>query len=88
LRVDVVGPVCESSDIFAKNIKLPPVEEGALLCLFTTGAYGFSMSSNYNSRIKPAEVLVAGDKDYLIRERETYKDLWRNQPLAEIRNIL
>lgn len=88
LRVDVVGPVCENADTFAKNVKLPPLEEGDLLCLFTAGAYGFSMSSNYNSRIKPAEVLVTGDNDYLIRERETYKDLWRNQPLAEIKNIL
>lgn len=88
LRVDVVGPVCESSDTFAKNIELPPLKEGDLLCLFTAGAYGFSMSSNYNSRLKTAEVLVAGDKDYLIRERETYKDLWRKQKLVEIKDIL
>ncbi len=88
LNVDVVGPVCESSDTFAKNVELTPIKEGDLLCLFTAGAYGFSMSSNYNSRLKTAEVLVAGDNDFLIRERETYKDLWRKQKLIKTRDIL
>ncbi len=73
--VDVVGPVCESADFFAKDRVLPPVKRGDLLSVFTAGAYGFSMSSNYNARSRPAEVLVDGSKFTLIRKRETYEDL-------------
>ena len=73
--VDVVGPVCESADFFAKDRVLPPVKRGDLLSIFTAGAYGFSMSSNYNARSRPAEVLVDGSKFTLIRKRETYEDL-------------
>jgi len=73
--VDVVGPICEPSDFFAKDRALPPVKRGDLLSIFAAGAYGFSMSSNYNARGRAAEVLVDGDKFSIIRKRETYKDL-------------
>ncbi len=73
--VDIVGPVCESTDAFAIHRRLPSVKRGDLLAIMTTGAYGFSLASNYNSRPKPAEILV--DKDYarVIRDRQTYEDL-------------
>jgi diaminopimelate decarboxylase len=73
--VDVVGPVCESTDAFAVQRRLPAVKRGDLLGILTTGAYGFSLASNYNSRPKPAEILV--DKNYarVIRDRQTYEDL-------------
>ena len=73
--VDVVGPICESADFFAKDRPLPPVNRGDLLSIFTAGAYGFSMSSNYNARGRAAEVLVDGSKFSIIRKRETYEDL-------------
>jgi len=73
--VDVVGPICEPADFFAKDRALPPVKRGDLLSIFTAGAYGFSMASNYNARPRPAEVLVDGDKFSIIRKRETYEDL-------------
>lgn len=73
--VDVVGPVCESADFFAKDRALPPVKRGDLLSVFTAGAYGFSMASNYNARPLPAEVLVDGDKFTIIRKRQIYDDL-------------
>lgn len=72
---DVVGPICESADFFAKDRLLPPVKRGDILVIFTAGAYGFTMSSNYNSRVRAAEVLVDGDKFKIIRKRETYEDL-------------
>jgi diaminopimelate decarboxylase len=73
--VDVVGPICESADFFAKDRALPPVKRGDLISVFTAGAYGFSMSSNYNARGRAAEVLVDGKKFLNIRKRETYEDL-------------
>jgi len=76
--VDVVGPVCESGDFLGKGRKLA-VREGDYLAILGAGAYGFSMSSNYNSRRRAAEVLVKGNKVYLIRERETYRDLVRKE---------
>lgn len=72
---NVVGPVCESGDFLAKDRNLPKVTRGDLLCTFSAGAYGMAMSSNYNSRLRAAEVLVTGDKVRLIRRRETYSDL-------------
>jgi len=72
---DVVGPVCESADCFAAARKLPPVQRGDLLAIFTAGAYGFAMSSQYNSRPRPPELLVQGKLTRLIRRRETYQDL-------------
>jgi len=73
--VDIVGPVCESGDFLAKDRRLPPLQRGDLVCIFTAGAYGFTMSSQYNSRPRAAEVLVAGSSARLIRRRETYDDL-------------
>jgi diaminopimelate decarboxylase len=73
--VDVVGPICESGDFLARNRELPLTREGDLLCVFDVGAYGFSMSSNYNARPRAAEVLVDGGRARLIRRRETYQDL-------------
>lgn len=73
--VDVVGPICESGDYLAKGRPLPHVERGDLLAVFTAGAYGFAMSSNYNNRPRVAEVLVEGDTFRVIRKRETLEDL-------------
>jgi diaminopimelate decarboxylase len=73
--VDVVGPICESGDYLAKARPLPPTRRGDLLAVFTAGAYGFAMSSNYNNRPRAAEVLVDGDSYKVIRRRETYEDL-------------
>jgi diaminopimelate decarboxylase len=73
--VDVVGPICESADFFAKDRPLPPVKRGDLISIFTAGAYGFSMSSNYNARPRAAETIVDGSKFSVIRKRETYEDL-------------
>ncbi|MHC5110901.1 MAG: diaminopimelate decarboxylase [Planctomycetota bacterium] len=73
--VDVVGPVCESGDFLAKGRHLPPMSRGDLLCVYSSGAYGSVMSSQYNSRPRAAEVLVSGSDVALIRRRETYEDL-------------
>jgi diaminopimelate decarboxylase len=73
--VDVVGPICESADFFAKDRAFPPVKRGDLLSIFTAGAYGFSMASNYNARGRAAEVLVDDKNFSVIRKRETYEDL-------------
>lgn len=81
---DVVGPLCESSDCFARDVRLPVMKEGDLLAIFTAGAYGSVMGSNYNSRLHPAEVAVAGNSVRLIRERQTIKDLARGQHWKEI----
>lgn len=81
---DVVGPLCESSDSFAKAIRLPVMKEGDLLAIFTAGAYGSAMGSNYNSRLRPAEVAVAGNNVRLIRERQTVRDIVRGQHWKEI----
>ena len=73
--VDVVGPICEAADFFAKDRALPPTKRGRLISIFTAGAYCSTMSSNYNARRRAAEVLVDGDKFSVIRKRETYEDL-------------
>ncbi len=73
--VDVVGPVCESGDFFARDRKLAPVEPGDLVALLDAGAYGMAQSSNYNTRPRAAEVLVEGNKARLIRRRESMEDL-------------
>ena len=74
-KVDVVGPVCESGDFLAKQRALPVLEQGDLLAVFSAGAYGMSMASNYNSRPRAAEVLVDGETSMLARRRETLQDL-------------
>lgn len=76
---DVVGPICESGDFLAVDRAIPRVERGQLLAVMSAGAYGFSMSSNYNSRPRVAEVLVRDDQFYVIRERESYSDLVRGE---------
>jgi diaminopimelate decarboxylase len=73
--VDVVGPVCETGDFFARDRKLAPIEPGDLVALLDAGAYGMAQSSNYNTRLRPAEVLVEGTRARLIRRRETIADL-------------
>lgn len=76
---DVVGPICESGDFLAKDRELPPFKQGDLLAVASAGAYGFTMSSNYNSRVRAAEVMVKGDSFEVIREREEYRDLARGE---------
>jgi diaminopimelate decarboxylase len=73
--VDVVGPVCESGDFLAQDWPMPPIKRGDALAVFTAGAYGFTMSSNYNARGRAAEVLVDGSEFKVISRRETYEDL-------------
>jgi diaminopimelate decarboxylase len=75
--VDVVGPICESGDFFARGRELPVVNEGELLAILDAGAYGMVLASNYNSRPRPAEVLVDGKSVKVIRRRETMDDLLR-----------
>ena len=77
--VDVVGPICESGDFLAKDREMPDVKQGDLLAVMGAGAYGYSMSSNYNSRMRAAEVMVKGKEYYIVRERETYNDLIDNE---------
>jgi diaminopimelate decarboxylase len=74
-EVDIVGPVCESGDFFAKNYPLPKLEHNDLLVIHSAGAYGFGMGSNYNTRGRSAEVALEGGKSRLIRRRETFEDL-------------
>lgn len=78
---DIVGPLCESGDFLARGVRLPKVEKGGYLALFTAGAYGSSMSSNYNTRMRPVEIAVAGEKVIVIREKDTFRDITRNQKL-------
>ncbi|MDO8662273.1 MAG: diaminopimelate decarboxylase [Candidatus Omnitrophota bacterium] len=78
-KADIVGPICESGDFLAKERIVPNLEEGDYLAVMGAGAYGFSMASNYNSRRRPQEVLVNKDKVSVIRKRESYKDLIRNE---------
>jgi diaminopimelate decarboxylase len=72
---DVVGPICESGDFFAKDREITRPQRGDLLAVMSAGAYGFTMASNYNSHPKPPEILVDGDRYYVIRKRETFDDL-------------
>jgi diaminopimelate decarboxylase len=78
-KIDVVGPVCESGDFFALDREMPKLHEGDLLAIMSAGAYGFVMASNYNSRPLPAEALVRGDNVALIRKRQTWEDLVRDE---------
>ena len=79
MKMDVVGPICESGDWLAKDRQLSKLEEGDLLCVNSAGAYGYTMSSNYNSRPRGAEVLVDGRKYRVVRRAETYDDLIRGE---------
>jgi len=80
---DVVGPICESSDFLAKGRKIPNLRSGELIAVMSAGAYGFSMSTNYNSRPRVAEVLVRDDRMFVIRRREDYEDLVRGEEIPE-----
>jgi diaminopimelate decarboxylase len=79
IRADIVGPVCETGDFFARHRVLPATGPGELLAIFTAGAYGFVMSSNYNARPRPVEVMVEGGRWRLARRRETYRDMIRGE---------
>ncbi len=81
IKVDIVGPICESGDFFAKDRSMPELETGNLLAVMGAGAYGFSMSSNYNSRRRAVEILVNGDEFFIIRKRETFKDLTKGESI-------
>ncbi|HZT52329.1 MAG TPA: diaminopimelate decarboxylase [Stellaceae bacterium] len=81
---DIVGPVCESGDFFAQARELPEPRPGELLAVMSAGAYGFVMASNYNSRPRAAELMVDGRQVHVIRQRETFEDLIRGEPLVEI----
>jgi diaminopimelate decarboxylase len=83
ITADVVGPICESGDFLAKGRKLPAFEPGELLAVMSAGAYGFSMSSNYNSRPRVPEILVRDDRWHVIRKRETWEDLSRGEEIPE-----
>ena len=80
--MDVVGPICESGDFISRNRLLPALEPGDLIAIMGAGAYGFAMSSNYNSRPRAAEILVRGARFSVIRRRENYSDLTRGEEIA------
>ncbi|NOZ68999.1 MAG: diaminopimelate decarboxylase [Deferribacteres bacterium] len=83
IQADVVGPICESGDFFARERRLNRPVHGDLLAVMSAGGYGFSMSSNYNSRLRPAEVLARGDEFYVIRKREQYRDLTKGTQIPD-----
>lgn len=83
MTVDVVGPICESGDFLAKDRQIPVAEPDELLAVMSAGAYGFTMASNYNARPRPAEVLVRGDRHFIIRARESYEDLTRGEDIPD-----
>jgi diaminopimelate decarboxylase len=83
-EADIVGPICETGDFLAKGRMMPVCEQGDLLAVMSAGAYGFTMSSNYNSRPRVAEVLVDGSEFRVIRKRETFADLIRGEQQVEL----
>ncbi|MDP2838644.1 MAG: diaminopimelate decarboxylase, partial [Syntrophales bacterium] len=86
VTTDVVGPICESGDFLAKRRRIPAVERWELLAVMSAGAYGFSMSSNYNSRPRIPEILVRDDRWYVIRKRENCEDLVRGEEIPDFLN--
>jgi diaminopimelate decarboxylase len=76
---DIVGPICESGDFLARNRHMPLVGEGDLLAVMSAGAYGYTMSSNYNSRPRVPEIMVIKDRFHVVRERESYRDLVKGE---------
>lgn len=82
-QADIVGPICESGDYLAKERQLPEFERGELVAVMSAGAYGFTMSSNYNSRPRVAEVLVKGSRSYVIRRREIYSDIVKGEKIPK-----
>jgi diaminopimelate decarboxylase len=81
MTADVVGPVCETGDFFARDRQLRALQTGDLIALRTAGAYGFVLSSNYNSRPRPCELLIDGSHVIVARKRETFDDLIRGESL-------
>ncbi len=81
--VDIVGPICESGDFFARDRCLPKLKKDDLLVILSAGAYGFAMSSNYNARPRVPEVMVKGEEFFIIREREKYEDLIRGEVIPD-----
>ena len=81
---DVVGPICESGDFFAKDREIPRPQEGDLLAVMSAGAYGFTMSSNYNSRPRAPEILVDGDNFHVVRKRESFEDLISGETIPQV----
>jgi diaminopimelate decarboxylase len=79
---DIVGPICESGDFFAKERRMPPLKRGDLVCVFSAGAYGYAMASNYNSHPRPCEVMVAGKDAQVVTARESMEDLLRNEKIV------
>jgi diaminopimelate decarboxylase len=79
---DIVGPVCETGDCFLRGWPIGEVKTGDVLAIWTAGAYGMSLASNYNARVRPAEVLAEGKKVRVIKKRESLKDLLRGDVLA------
>jgi diaminopimelate decarboxylase len=86
VTADVVGPICESGDFFAREREMPEPREGDLLAVMSAGAYGFVMASNYNSRPRAPELLVDGAEAHVIRERESFADLIRGEHIVELKN--
>ncbi len=82
-KYDIAGNICESGDILGRERELPPVEKGDIIAILDAGAYGFSMASQYNSRPRPAEILVRENSVEVIREREGWEDLWRGQKVPD-----
>lgn len=86
-KVDIVGPICESGDFLAKDREMPELNQGDLIAIFGAGAYGYSMSSNYNARRRAAEVLVKDNEFFIVRKRETFGDLVKGEstpPFLEV----
>jgi diaminopimelate decarboxylase len=83
ILADIVGPICESGDFLAREREMAEIRQGEYLAVMSAGAYGFSMSSGYNSRPRAAEVLVKGKDHSLIRKRETHRDLVRGEVLPD-----
>jgi diaminopimelate decarboxylase len=81
---DVVGPVCESGDFFAREREMAEPHDGELLAVMSAGAYGFVMASNYNSRPRAPEIMVDGDRAYVVRERESFEDIVRGERIVEL----
>ena len=87
VKADIVGPICESGDFLAKDREMESFEPGETIAVMSAGAYGFSMSSNYNSRPRVAEVMVKGDHYYIIRARETYEDLIQGEAIPDFLSL-
>jgi len=86
IKADVVGPICESGDFLAVDREIPDVKQGDLLAVMSAGAYGFTMSSNYCSRLRVPEVMVADDRFYVVRARQTYEDLVAGETIPSFLN--